>query len=82
LLTINTRLAIPVHSGSRWPEFIGAADAFPCSRKTTPRTTSSTPGISVPTTSPLEASLATPPVPPRADRNTPVQNTTTMTIPV
>ena len=44
--------------------------------------TSSAPGISVPMSRPLEASLAIPPVPPRADMNTPSQNTTTMTMPV
>ena len=47
-----------------------------------PRITSTAPGISVPMSSPLDASLAIPPVPPRAERNTPVQNTTTITMPV
>ena len=47
-----------------------------------PRITRSAPGISVPMSSPLEASLAMPPVPPRADRNTPDQKTSTITMPV
>ncbi len=47
-----------------------------------PRITSSAPGISVPMSSPLEASLAIPPVPPRAEMNTPTQKTTTITMPV
>ena len=47
-----------------------------------PRMTRIAPGISVPISSPLEASLAIPPVPPRADMNTPSQNTTTITMPV
>ena len=32
LLTISTRLAMPVHAGSRCSASIGAADALPCSR--------------------------------------------------
>ena len=47
-----------------------------------PRITSSAPGISVPISRPLEASFAIPPVPPRADMNTPSQNTHTITMPV
>ncbi len=47
-----------------------------------PRITSTAPGISVPMSRPLDASFAMPPVPPRAERNTPAQKTMTMIAPV
>ncbi|MGA8717551.1 MAG: hypothetical protein WB557_06065 [Solirubrobacteraceae bacterium] len=82
MFTISTRLAIPVHSGSRWLASIGAADELPWSRNTIPRTNSSAPGISVPITRPFDASFATPLTPPRDETHTPAQNTTTITTPV
>ncbi len=56
LLTMRTRLARPVHRGSRWLLSIGAADGLPWPRKTRPRTTSTVPGTSVPMTRPHEES--------------------------
>ncbi len=80
-MTISTRLASPAHAGSKLLAVIGAADGFPWPRNTTPRMTSTAPGISVPMIKPPLAKPATPLVP-REETQTPVQYTTTMTIAV
>jgi hypothetical protein len=78
LLMISTRLASPVHCGRMWLAFIGAAEGLPWPRKMKPRPTITTPGTSVPTTSPALDSPATALVP-REETKTPVQNSTMMT---
>lgn len=80
-MTIRTRLASPVHWGSRWLLFIGAAEPLPCPRKTSPRTTRTVPGTSVPMIRPQDESPATAFVP-RAETHTPVQYRTMITIAV
>src|SRR4051794_12146195 len=75
---MSTRLDSPAQAGSRLDEVIGAADSLPWPRKTTPRSTRTTPGIRVPMISPPLARPATPLVP-RAETHTPDQYTTMMT---
>jgi hypothetical protein len=81
LLTISTMLATPVHSGRMLLAVIGAADGLPCNRYRMPRMTSCAPGVSVPTSTPLDAGFAITPIPPRTVTNKPSQKTTMISPP-
>ena len=73
MLTISTMLAMPFQAGSRWFGVIGAAEGLPWARYTIPKITNRAPGMSVPISTPLEASLAITPIPPRSANNMPSQ---------
>ena len=69
---MSTRLDRPAQAGKMLSAVIGAAEGLPWPRKTMPRMTRTTPGISVPMIRPPLARPATPLVP-REETQTPDQ---------